>query len=314
MADGRKEVHGVAKFRGVLVALLTPLDVDGRLDERALKGHIDGLIDAGVHGLIPAGSTGEVMTLDPDEYHRLIALTIQHVAGRVPVVAGCSANATHHVIANCRAAEDAGADGLMILHPFYSHPTADELFEHYAQIARTVSLPIVIYNNPGTTGVDATPELFGRLAELGHVEYVKETSGDTARITRILECSGDRLAVFSGKDDQALDHFACGASGWISGSANVIPAQCVALYDLAVGRGDFAAARAVFRELHPFFNYTENSGHGVQAIKASMAIAGRPLGSPRAPLRPLSGASLDEVRPFVERALRALLPARAPVG
>jgi 4-hydroxy-tetrahydrodipicolinate synthase len=304
----------VAKFRGVLVALLTPFDRQGRLDEPALRGHIDGLIEAGVHGLVPAGSTGEVMTLDPDEYRRVIEITVQHVAGRVSVVAGCSANATHQVVRNCLAAQDMGADGLMIIHPFYSHPTPDELYEHYATIAGVVSLPIVIYNNPSTTGVDAFPELFGRLAGLPHVEYVKETSGDTARITRILECSGDRLAVFSGKDDQALDHFACGASGWISGSANVIPAQCVALYDLAVGRGDFAAARILFRELQPFFNYTENSGHGVQAIKASTAVAGRPLGSPRAPLRSLPDAAFDEVRPLVERALRAALPASARVG
>jgi 4-hydroxy-tetrahydrodipicolinate synthase len=301
----------VARFYGVFVALLTPFSPTGRLDEAALRAHIDWLIAAGVHGLIPAGSTGEVMTLDPDEYHRVIAVTVDHVAGRVPVVAGCSANATHHVIANCRAAEDAGADGVMITHPFYSHPTAEELFQHYAQIARAVNLPIVIYNNPGTTGVDASPELFGRLADLPHVEYVKETSGDAARITRIYECSGDMLAVFSGKDDQALDHFACGAVGWISGTSNVVPAQCVALYDLAVGRGDFAAARTLYRELHPFFNYSENSGFGIQAIKASMAIAGRPLGLPRSPLQALPTASLDEVKPLVERALRAPLPTRA---
>lgn len=304
----------MATLRGVLVALLTPFNPAGQLDEPALRAHIDGLIAAGVHGLIPAGSTGEAMTLDAGEYHRVIAVTVEHVAGRVPVVAGCSANATHQVIANCRAAQDAGADGLMIIHPFYSHPTAEELFQHYAQIAHTVNLPIVIYNNPGTTGVDASPELFGRLADLPHVEYVKETSGDTARITRIRECSGDRLAIFSGKDDQALDHFACGASGWISGTSNVVPAQCVALYDLAVGRGDFAAARTLYRELHPFFNYSENSGYGIQAIKASMTIAGRPLGLPRSPLQPLPAASFDEVKPLVERALRAPLPPRATVG
>jgi dihydrodipicolinate synthase len=304
----------VETFKGVMVALLTPLDEAGRLDEPAMRAHLDSLIDAGVHGVVPAGSTGEVMSLDPDEYHRVIALTIEHVAGRVPVIAGCSANATHQVIANCRWAEDAGADGLLITHPFYSHPTGEELYGHYAEIAQSVRLPIVVYNNPGTTGVDASPELLGRLSLVPHIEYVKESSGDSARVTRIFECSGGRLTVLSGSDHQALDHFVCGASGWISGTSNVLAAQCVALYHLAVERRDFGAALALFRELHPFLNYAETSGRGIQAIKASMAVAGRPLGAPRAPLRALPEAIVDEVRPLVERALRAPLPALVPVG
>lgn len=296
------------RLGGVLVALLTPMDSSGHFDEAAFRGHLDALIDAGIRGFVPAGSTGEVMTLDRDEYERVISVAVRHVAGRVPVFAGCSANATHHVIENCRFAEDAGADGLMITHPFYSRPSADELYEHYEQIANSVELPIIVYNNPVTTGIDASPELFGRLSKLPHIEYVKETSGDSARVTRILECCEGRLRVFSGQDNQVLEAFACGASGWISGTANVIAAQCVALYRLAVEQQDFTRARALYREIHPFLTYAETSGRGIQVIKESMKIAGRPLGTVRPPLRELPKPMLDEATRYVERALRAPLP------
>jgi 4-hydroxy-tetrahydrodipicolinate synthase len=298
----------MVKLSGVLPALLTPMDSSGRLDEQAFRAHLDALIDAGVHGVVPVGSTGEFASLDRDEYRRVISLTVEHVAGRVRVVAGCSANATHHVIENCRFAQESGADGLLITHPFYSHPSEDELFEHYADIARAVELPIVIYNNPGTTGIDASPELFGRLATLPHVEYVKETSGDSARITRILECSKGELTVFSGQDNQALEHFVCGAGGWISASANVIPSQCVALYRLAVEQHDFIGARALYREIHPFLTYAETSGRGIQVLKESMRVVGRPLGAVRPPLRRLPKPMFDEATSHVQRALRAPLP------
>jgi 4-hydroxy-tetrahydrodipicolinate synthase len=301
----------MTNFKGVFVALSTPFDESGRLDEQAFRGHLDGLIEAGVHGLVPGGSTGEVMTLDADEYQRLIALTVEHVAGRVPVVAGCSANATHQVIANCRAAENAGADGLMVIHPFYSHPTEEELFRHYEDIGTSATLPIVLYNNPGTTGVDASPELLGRISQVPHIDYVKESSGDASRLTRILDASEGRLTVFSGTDHLALDHFATGAQGWVSASSNVLAAQCVALYELAVEAADFDAARALYQEIQPFLTYSEVSGHGIQAIKASMALIGRPLGEPRAPLRAISAATLAEVKPMIERALQAPLPSTA---
>jgi 4-hydroxy-tetrahydrodipicolinate synthase len=290
------------------VALLTPFDASGRVDDGALRAHIDALIADGIRGLVPAGSTGEAMSLDRDEYEQVIRVTIDHVAGRVPVVAGCSANATHHVVRNSLFAQDAGADALMITHPFYNHPTEDELFEHYADIARAVEVPIFVYNNPATTGVDASPELFGRLSELPHIDYVKETSGDSARVTRILEQSHGRLTVFGGQDNQALEQFVCGAAGWITGTANVIAAQCVALYEAAVIRGDIPAARVLYREMHPFLSHVETSGRGIQAIKEGMGRIGRPLGNVRPPLRALPQADAIEAGRHLDRALRAPLP------
>ncbi|HEX7948978.1 MAG TPA: 4-hydroxy-tetrahydrodipicolinate synthase [Candidatus Limnocylindrales bacterium] len=298
----------MTRFSGVFVALLTPFDADGRVDEGALRAHIDALVADGIHGFVPVGSTGEAMSLDREEWERVICVTVDQVAGRAPVVPGCSANATHHVIRNCEFAQHAGADGLMITHPFYNHPTDDELLQHYGDIAAAAELPIFVYNNPGTTGVDASPELLGRMSRFPHVEYVKETSGDSSRVTRIQECAEGRLAVFGGQDNQVLEQFVCGAVGWISGTANVLAAQCVALYEAAVVRGDYASARVLYRDLHPFLEHVEMSGRGIQTIKACMELSGRPLGAVRPPLRPLSAADLETARDHLRRALSAPLP------
>lgn len=202
----------------------------------------------------------------------------------------------------------------MVTHPFYSHPTEDELYRHYEDIGQSVGLPLVLYNNPGTTGVDASPELLGRISQIPNIDYVKESSGDASRLTRIMEASEGRLNVFSGTDHLALDHFAAGAGGWVSASANVLAAQCVALYRLAAEEGDLDAAPALYREIHPFLTYSEVSGHGIQAIKGAMAFVGRPAGEPRPPLRALSAQALAAVRPLVDRALGAPLPVPAGRG
>lgn len=298
----------MTRFRGVLVPLLTPFDAAGELDERGLRDHLDTLIEAGVHGVIPAGSTGEAMSLSSGEYRHLVATVIDHVAGRVPVIAGCSANATRQVIENCRFAEDAGADGIMLVHPFYSMPDPDELVTHYRLVADAVQLPIVIYNNPFTTSVDATPDVLARLAGVPHIDYVKESSGDSTRVLRIRELSGGKLDVLSGSDNQALEHFACGAIGWVAGAANVIPAQCVVLYELAVERHDYVGALEQYTELFPLMHLAESTGKFVQVNKAAVALAGRSLGDPRPPLLPLPDALRADVAHALDRALAA--PAR----
>ena len=294
-------------LEGVLVPILTPFDEAGQFDEVAFRGHIDWLIDSGVHGIVPAGSTGEALSLDLDEYHRVVETTISQVAGRVPVIAGCSANATRQVLENCAFAEDAGADAIMLVHPFYSLPDEDELEAHYRAVAAAINVPLVIYNNPFTTGVDASPDLLARLSELEPVRYVKESSGDSTRVVRIIEQSNGRMAVLSGSDNQALEHFACGATGWVAGAANVIPTECVELFDLAVRRRDLDGALAQYRRLFPYLHYVEATGKFVQANKVGVELIGRPLGQPRQPLQPLPPHMRSELR-------EALDLARSPVS
>jgi 4-hydroxy-tetrahydrodipicolinate synthase len=295
----------VTKASGVYVPFITPFTADDTVDLAALRDHIDFLIENGVHGLIPTGSTGEAQSLSPDEYRTVVSETLTHVAGRVPVFVGCSANATRQVIANCNFAEAHGATGLMITHPFYSLPDENELYHHYATIARNVGIPIMVYNNPFTTGVDSKPELLGRLSELDHIEYVKESSLDSSRIVSILEESNGRLVVFSGTDNQALEHMSVGALGWVSGAANVIPSQCVELFSLSVERGRHAEALQLYRRIYPYLNVCEGTGKFVQVAKLGLELRGRPVGKPRAPLLPVDAQIAERTRVAVDRALGA---------
>ena len=294
------------RFAGVFPPIITPFTDHGDLDVPALRAHIDFLIGAGVHGLIPAGSTGEAISLAPEEYRELVDVTIEHVAGRVPVFAGCSANATRDVVANCRLAQKAGADGIMVTHPYYSLPDEQELYSHYQTVAASVNLPIMIYNNPFTTGVDSSPELLGRLSQCDTIQYVKESSLDPTRIIRILDASGGRLTVFSGTDNQVLEHLVVGATGWVAGAANVIPGECVRLFELARDDAHVADAVAVYRRLYAYLTLCESSGKFVQIAKAGLETIGRRGGVPRPPLLPLSGALAEQVDLALDQALHSV--------
>lgn len=294
------------RFFGVIVPLITPFADDGAIDVPALRTHVEALVASGVHGVIPAGSTGEAMTLDADEYLRLVAETIDVVAGRIPVIAGCSANATRQVVRNCDQAERLGADGFLIVHPFYSLPDDRELYQHYRTVSASVGRPVIIYNNPSTSGVDAGPELLGRLADLPHLEYVKESSGDASRIMRIERASGGRLGVLSGTDNLAFEHFAAGAIGWVAGVANSIPRECVEFYSLLVEQRRLDDALSLYREIYAFLELAELTGKFVAVNKAAVELVGRRAGPPRPPLLPLEAEMLDRTRAAVARATAAL--------
>jgi 4-hydroxy-tetrahydrodipicolinate synthase len=293
----------VTKAAGVYVPMITPMTADDELDVEALHDHVDFLIENGIHGLIPAGSTGESQSLSMDEYKIVVGETIDHADGRIPVFAGCSANATRQVIANCNFAEKRGASGVMITHPFYSLPDENELYEHYATVSRNIGIPVMIYNNPFTTGVDSKPELLGRLSELDHIDYVKESSGDSSRIVSILEASDDRLVVFSGTDNQALEHMSVGAKGWVAGAANSLPDECVELYSLAVEQCKPVEALALYRRIYDFMMVSEAFGKFVQVAKLGVESRGRRAGGPRQPLLPLDAQFARRTRDALSRAM-----------
>jgi 4-hydroxy-tetrahydrodipicolinate synthase len=285
-----------SSFRGILVPLITPFTPDDRVDVDALHIHVDALIRDGVHGLIPAGSTGEAMSLDRDEYRLVLEETIAAAAERVPVIAGCSANPTRAVLANCEQAERLGADGIMLVHPFYSLPDEREIHAHYAAVSAGTSLPIIIYNNPFTTGVDVSPDLFGRLSELPHLDYVKESSGDVTRVLRILRASRGRMTVLCGTDNQALEQLVAGAVGWVAGVANAIPRQCAELYSLVVEQRRLDDALSLYQRIYAFLEEAELTGKFVQVNKAAVELVGRHAGRPRPPLLPLTDDAFERVR------------------
>ncbi len=287
----------MARFEGVYAVTCTPFDTEGAVDEAALRRHIRWMLDeGGVHGIIPTGSTGEFAYLDNDELRRVLDVTLEEVDGQVPVIAGAAACATRETIRRARDAEEAGADGVMIVSPYYGHLAQEELYAHFRAVAESSALPIILYNNPGASGSDVLAETVARLAEFENIAAVKESTGEMQRVNEIMRLCGDKIEVLCGCDTLPLEMFKMGVRGWVAAPANSIPRECVALYTLAVERGDDAAARALYDTLLPLFELFEGTGQYVQLNKAALAMMGRPIGAPRPPLLPVSEARRSELR------------------
>ncbi|MGO9109485.1 MAG: 4-hydroxy-tetrahydrodipicolinate synthase [Thermoguttaceae bacterium] len=284
-----------AGFRGVFPAMLTPMTPAEDVDYTRLEALAEYLIGAGVHGLIPLGSTGEFYALSPQERHDVLKTVIRAVGGRVPVVAGVNAGATRDVVQYSREAEALGAAGVLVAPPYYSLPRPDEVLEHIRLVDRAIGIPIMLYNFPGRTGVDMKPEFLERLAELKNVRYVKESTGETARISEIIRRCGERLRVFCGCDSVVLESFVLGAVGWVAAVANVCAAEHVRLYEL-LERQDFVAAREYFFRLEPLLSFLEYSGKFTQLVKAGAGLAGRDAGPPRRPLLPPIEEEMEPLR------------------
>jgi len=282
-------------FRGVFPALLTPMTPTEDVDFPKLEALVEYLIGAGVHGLIPLGSTGEFYALNPQERHDVLDTVVKAAAGRVPVVAGVNAGATREVVRYSREAEALGAAGILVAPPFYSLPRPDEVLEHMRLVDRAVGIPIMLYNFPGRTGVDMKPEDIERLAELKNVRYVKESTGETVRISEIIRRCGDRLQVFCGCDSVVLESFVLGAVGWVAGVANLCAAEHVHLYELIQCK-DYTAAREYFFRLEPLLSLLDFGGKFTQMVKAGAGLAGRDAGPPRRPLLPPTEEEIETLR------------------
>ncbi len=285
-----------APFRGVFTALVTPMTPDEELDLGALEAHVDRQVACGVHGLVALGSTGEYYALSPAERESVVRTVVGAARGRVPVLVGPNAGATRDAVAYARGAEKAGAAGLLVSAPYYSLPSPDELVEHVRAVAGATGLPVVLYNYPGRTGVDMTPDVVERLAEISTVRYIKESTGDITRVSAIVRRCGARMTVFCGCDAEALESFALGAQGWVTGVANLAAAPAVELFRLAAERQDLPAARAAHYRLLPLLAHLESCGRYTQAVKAGCAIAGHPVGPPRRPLRMLEEVDVRALR------------------
>jgi len=284
-------------FRGTFTVMITAFDDTGALDLDAQARYTDWQVRQGIHGLIPLGSTGEFLSMTMAERRALAKCVIDTVAGRVPVLIGAGAESTEDVIANLHMAQELGADGTMIIPPFYSTPTEDELYHHFARIGAATDLPIMIYNNPATANIDMTPPIVARLSEIPHVDYIKESTMDPTRIRDILDMSDGRMCVFGGI--MGYESFCNGADGWVAVPSNILPAACARLYDLAQA-GDYATARALYAEILPVIRLV--GGHRyVAGSKAALAMMGLPVGAPRSPRLPLPQGELAMVRTALEK-------------
>ncbi len=273
-----------APFRGTYTVMVTPFDAEGALDLPALRRLVDWQVAQGIHGLIPLGSTGEFLSLSDEEAEQVAATVIEQAAGRVPVLVGTGAEDTREAVRLSRRAERLGADGVMIIPPFYSTPTPDELFHHYRTIGEAIGLPIMLYNNPATANVDLTPPLVARLAEIPNCRYVKESTLEVTRVRDILRLCGERMGVFGGI--LGFESFVEGACGWVAVASNVAPGPLSRLFTLVADEERITEGRALYLRHLPLIEFV--GGHRyVAGTKALLAHMGRGVGGPRPPRLPL---------------------------
>lgn len=275
------------KFRGVFAVTCTPFDELGRLDLVALRRHIRYLVDeCKVQGIIPVGSTGEFAFQTKEERNQIVATTIAEVNRQVPVFAGAAACSTAETIDYAQTAQSLGADGVMVVPSYYGHLDQEELYYHFSTLARNVDCPIILYNNPGTSGSDMLPPLVERLAAYKNIAAIKESSGIMQRVADIMRRCGDQIEVLCGCDTLVLEMFTMGVEGWVAAPANVIGKQCVQLYELMVVKQDMEKARELYFKLLPIMDLFEGTGKYVQLAKAGLQHMGRGIGDPRKPLLP----------------------------
>ncbi len=280
-------------FNGALTALVTPFR-DGVIDEPKLRELIEWQIASGIDGLVPCGSTGESATLSHAEHERVIKITIEQARKRVPVVAGTGSNATAEAIRLTAAAREMGADGALLLSPYYNKPTQDGIFKHYKTIAESVDLPLVVYNIPGRTASNIAPETFGRLAEIRNIVGVKEASGSMDQISDIHRLCGDRLTILSGDDALTAPIIALGGKGVISTISNAMPRE---MRDLAASglAGDFAHAREIHFRMLPLMRALFIETNPIP-IKQALALMGKCANELRLPLVPMTPAAAEKLK------------------
>jgi 4-hydroxy-tetrahydrodipicolinate synthase len=286
-------------FEGTYTALITPFR-DGEVDYPALAKLVERQVEGGVDGLVPCGSTGESATLSHDEHERVIDFVIEKANKRVKVIAGAGSNSTRETVRLTRFAADHGADGALLIAPYYNKPTQDGLYAHYAAVAESASIPQVVYNIPGRTAVNIAPETLARLARIDNIVGVKESTGSLDQISHILELCGPDFNVISGDDGMTLPIMAIGGRGVISVVSNLVPKQMVALVRAAAA-GDFVKARQAHYALAPVVRalFLEGNPSG---IKAALALMGASSDETRLPLVKLSDGARETLKKTLEAA------------
>jgi len=281
-------------FRGSIVAVATPFKENFDIDFDAYGRLIDFHLENGTDGIVPCGCTGEAATLMHEEQERCVRFTVERVAGRVPVIAGTGSNSTREALSLTKFAKEAGADGALLITPYYNKPTAAGQILHYTTIAQQVDIPIVLYNVPGRTGTKMLPETIAEMAKTPNIVCIKEACGSVDQVCEIRSLCD--ITVMSGDDSLTLPMMAVGATGVISVSANVAPAKVAAMC-AAFDKGDLAEAQRLHYELLPLFKglFLETNPMPVKAALAKMGLIKNVVRMPLTPMRPEMFAKLDPI-------------------
>ncbi|WKD48139.1 dihydrodipicolinate synthase family protein [Microbulbifer spongiae] len=288
-------------WRGVFPAATTQFNADESLNIPATLRHLDAMLDAGINGLVMLGTVGENCSLSQAEKIEVLATTVKHINGRVPVLTGVSEYTTTQARDFARAAREIGVDGLMVLPPMSYKADAEEIIAHICGVAAATDLPVMVYNNPACYGVDVPAKAVAELAQVSNIVAIKEASDDPRRLTDIANLTGDDFVLFCGVDDLALESIALGAHGWISGLVNAFPQENRLMWDLATS-GNFEQARKVYRWYTPLL-HLDTKPKLVQYIKLAAQECGLGSEQCRNPRLPLTGAERESVLNIIQTAI-----------
>ncbi len=286
------------KFEGIYTPVVTPHRSDFEIDRERFTSVIDLLIDAGVAGLIVAGTTGEYYAQTSQERVELMQLAKKHISGRVPLIVGTGAIRTEDSVYFAEQAAQTGADGLLVSTPPYAYPTSKEIALHALAIDKAANLPVMLYNYPGRMSVSMDEETLNLLHQNANFCAIKESSGDPNRL-HLLAREYPGIQLSCGMDDQALEFFAWGARSWVCAGSNFAPEAHISLYKACAVEGDFTKGRRIMSAMMPLMRVLEQGGKFVQCIKHGLSLRGIDAGPPRKPLQPLTEEEKQELSEVV---------------
>ena len=276
-------------FQGMATAMVTPMDARGNIDYEAMGRFIDWQIDSGINALVVMGTTGENATIEPEDQTEVIRFTVERTAGRIPVIAGTGTNNTEHVLRNTREACRVGADAVLVVTPYYNKATQNGLIKHFYTVADASTVPVIVYNVPGRTGVNIQPKTLAALAEHPNIAAIKEASGNMAQMVEMAALCADKVDIYSGEDALTVPMMAMGAKGTISVLSNVVPRESVAMTDACLA-GDYRTAAAWQCKLLPLINALFSEVNPIPA-KAAASAMGFGEDYLRLPLTPMEEAA-----------------------
>lgn len=287
-------------LEGSFPVLITPMHDNYEINWEGLRGNIDHFIEQDVAGIVVTGSTGEFVSLTKEERFKLTKVAVDQVDGRIPLIVGTAAERTEDAIMYTKQAEDEGADAALLINSYYASPTDEEVYEQFTTVAKAVDFPVMIYNNPFTTGVNIGTEAILRAArDVENITHIKESSGEIDKLRDITRQGKPDLKTFCGSDDLALESFLVGATGWISVAGNIAPRLVTDLYN-SVKAGDIDKAWEIYDRLLPLCNFLEGSGKYVQITKRAMDLQGLAGGPPRKPRLPINEIEEKKLKDILE--------------
>jgi len=304
-------MKGIREIKGIFTPMLTIFKKDGSIDEESTRSHVNYLIGQGIHGIIPCGSTGEFVAMTEGEKKKVIKIVIEEVGGRIPVYASTGSYSTQLTVELSQYAEEIGADGVMIITPYYLPRKEDEIYEHYKAISESIDIPIMLYHNPHFSGITLTDDFIAKCYKDGLITAVKEGEGETGRIFNLRNKTDDNFKIFYGFDETVVEALMMGADGWVAGTSNMIAKYCVKVFELA-GEGDkYEEAKELWGKMKVFldlvlYKWPDGSNPPWLALmKEGLNMIGQKGGYPRKPAFPLDKYD-DIYREKLEKSLKEL--------